>query len=134
MKIIKLRAWDIKNQYMVTWDEHLDPDEDTYFIDIDNMSVHYNVDPNGYMSKETPAEIMLFTGLFDKDEKEIWEGDIVRVFDKIGEIIWNKDAARFSIMYFWSKHQHIFNIDCDDVIEFKVVGNIYENPELLEAA
>ena len=80
-----------------------------------------------------------YTGLKDENEKEIYEGDIVRSFsqgfnvgeEKINIVQWDDGAeggenyrkAQFSpINYIW------FNLrSCE------VIGNIFENPELLEA-
>lgn len=74
-----------------------------------------------------------YTGLKDKDGKEIYEGDIVRYFNKpIDELI---RTVTFKYGAFgiegWYKGTHIiFGNILDSQIE--VIGNIYENPELLE--
>lgn len=74
--------------------------------------------------------LMQFTGLKDKNGKEIWEGDII-------EVDWND--IRYSIHNFvieWNEKycSFVFEGGCpfNDKIHFKVIGNIYENPELLE--
>ena len=72
--------------------------------------------------------IMQFTGLHDKNGKEIYEGDIVTYSgitsnnEKIIRIIsYNTDYARFQ--------SGMYLLDNIELIE--VIGNIYENPELL---
>jgi len=75
--------------------------------------------------------LMQFTGLHDKNGKEIWEGDIVKTInEEIGKVV-------FSIGAFWAEYLWPHNWDPMAPAEIvrsdmKVIGNIYENPELLE--
>ena len=77
-----------------------------------------------------PNMILLqFTGLKDKNEVEIYEGDIVRS-DKggLGKIFWDKEGARFKVE--WYKEDKFTHLEL--LVEAcEVIGNIYENPELL---
>lgn len=67
-----------------------------------------------------------YTGLKDKYGVEIYEGDIVRTSDGAGKIIWEAPAYWFEPFYTWVPQVITDQFDCD------VIGNIYENPELLE--
>lgn len=70
---------------------------------------------------------MQYTGLCDKNGKEIYEGDIVRTNDKkTWEIIFH--GARFYANGLCIGQGARRLIDCP----FEVIGNIYENPELME--
>ena len=84
-------------------------------------------------------EIMQFTGLKDRNGKEIYEGDI---FD----CIYKRDGCNHKLMIVWGRSDASFRIrycgECDqpnvrqsvtDIQRGKVIGNIYENPELLDA-
>ena len=90
---------------------------------------------------EVPASdfiLMQSTGLKDKNSKEIFEGDIVKYKSGCNtyteEVAYDKNFAGFGvrdanadiIFTFWELAEDI------DLIPLEVVGNIYENPELLE--
>lgn len=95
------------------------------------------------------VELMQFTGLYDKNGKKIYEGDIVRV--KFRKGFWKyKDKMYYGykngsveycvdcfIVYINSYKETIYPLssfgDTGKPIEWlEVIGNIYENPELLE--
>jgi len=94
-------------------------------------------------------ELTWYTGLFDKNKKEIYEGDLVYLYD----IIWDdvkdteKKRKRMFEVYWRVDGWHLKDKngeqydngytydDWDDIVrwkELKVIGNIYENPELLK--
>ena len=120
MREIKFRQWISKNKQMeygagIVKDGHWQG----------FSSVCFNDDP-----------IMQFTGLKDRDDKEIYEGDIISLINPYDDVE-TKDFARvvFSQGYVggWVatvNDKDFLNIGTrtKNVI---VVGNIYENPELL---
>ena len=74
-------------------------------------------------------ELCQFTGLSDKNGKEIYEGDILRI-KGIGEgiIVFDKKKARFM----WNDNaKENWGIENNDEFN-EIIGNIYENPELLK--
>jgi hypothetical protein len=68
-----------------------------------------------------------FTGLLDKNGEEIYEGDVVDYLGIRFKIIFHCGA--FGYKYFGDFHW-LVNFD---KTQLKIIGNIFENPELLEA-
>ena len=88
------------------------------------QNIRYEVDPD---------TVGQYTGLKDKSGKEIYEGDIIILPDEDDDeyfvIEWDDDTARFAIV------QHGSTMcDFDNYYgkELCIIGNIYENPELLK--
>ena len=84
---------------------------------------------------------MQHTGLKDKNGKEMYEGDIVEIHIghkairadfgyHIRQVKWNSNGACFDIAKNIGDTGYTF--DDAGLFSLKVIGNIYENPELLE--
>ena len=137
MREIKFRAWDILKQ---RWSNYKINDGTVYFMD-KNTGVWYGT----YNRRYKDFNLMQYTGLKDKNNKEIYEGDIVkfedcsidgtREFYNIGVI--EREGKRdelvisqllFEKTYFTENYMDFI----DQTFEVsEIVGNIYENPELL---
>ena len=87
---------------------------------------------------ESP-NIMQYTGLKDKNGKEIYEGDVVRIPDDYEEYGFMAGEQR-EVYYFdgcfrlkpkKENTRDRGNTIMDDMEKCEVIGNIYENPELL---
>jgi hypothetical protein len=80
-------------------------------------------------------ELMQFTGLTDRNGKEIYESDIVQwqqtVKTQNGEVWWQSARAAFVID--WRGDRIAYGEpDITANREIEVIGNIYENPKLLK--
>lgn len=83
------------------------------------------------------VEISQCTGLKDKNGKEIYEGDILRYkfpFDKrlkhISPVKFLEKQSSFGILDIYSNEIPLYSLTASNYL--KVIGNIYENPELME--
>lgn len=121
MREIKFRAWNKDKKVM-----------ESYPMWNDSICHWFNF-PSGY-------EVMQYTGLEDEDMKEIYEGDIFiyNNNEMQGEVYF--DGGSFCIKYGYknptNKHRKDYFlsgiIGSDRAERIKVIGNIYENPELLK--
>lgn len=80
-----------------------------------------------------PSTICQCTGLKDRNGKLIWENDIIAYRDCTEEkyvIAWELDKACFEYQQYSCS---IMNFDELSSCEVEVIGNIFDNPELLES-
>lgn len=84
-----------------------------------------------------PETVGQFTGLCDKNGRKIFDGDIVEFTDKYTErkgrakIVFEAFKWKYSGCYYGGNPIVWLCID-DKSIKFEVIGNIHDNPELLE--
>lgn len=85
----------------------------------------------GVNAKIDEFELMQSTGLKDKNGKEIFEGDILGTKDGLlnGFIEYREDLGMFvNSLIRYNNFERLCNVASDR----EIIGNIYENPELLE--
>ena len=96
-----------------------------------NFGYDFYCDSTGF--KDDKHIIMQYTGLKDKNGKEIYEGDIVQDFQKFNADVKFMNGA---FKYCSSDGCPVEFLNIVSIMEDKleVIGNIYENPELLREA
>ena len=122
MREIKFRAWFGEGHKMIPFDElhiELENGEYTVWYSLDGDSIQDGLCVEDF-------NIMQYTGLKDKNGKEIYEGDIVRLPE-------DEDYKYYSIIYSKNRLGFTLSNGCGFGLSYgiEVVGNIYENPELL---
>ena len=93
---------------------------------------------NGDLLRDWPSTIMQFTGLSDKSGKEIYEGDIVETVytnhkKHKGAIYFQPTRLNWSVEHSPFANQDLFVYSRPDC-SIEIIGNIYENPELIEGS
>ena len=118
MREIKFRVWYIKRKRMLDRECIVLNDGDYYedYRDFEDGTALNNI------------VVMQYTGLEDKNDVEIYEGDIVRYFrNELAVIVYRNGGVDIRSLS-WR--------DCEPLQrrmgEIEVIGNVYENPELLE--
>jgi uncharacterized phage protein (TIGR01671 family) len=128
MRTIKFRGL-TGNDNWVYGHYFYDPVHDAHQI-IGQGAIFYTVKP------ETVSE---WTGLLDKNGKEIYESDLVQFkgmsgqvpVKQIGEVWWQPNGAYFAIDWSHTKGETKNEVQMHHSREIEVIGSIYDNPDLL---
>ena len=130
---IKYRAWLKEEKKMVNVET----------IDFSEKSIQHlekNEIIDAYLLRTTfleDIELMQYTGLKDKNGKETYEGDILKYkfpYDRrlkhVSLVKFIETEASFGLKDIYGNEIPLYRITANNY--FEVIGNIYENPELLE--
>lgn len=123
MNNLKFRVWDKKLQIFGTVSN----------IDFEFEEVTFYIDDEEELETCQPfedVEIMQSTGLKDKNGVEIFEGDIVSRFkNTVEEVVWNSRKGWWAIQ---TRGEIGLTVLAQFIEVVEIIGNIYENKELLE--
>ena len=115
---LKFRAWDKRFDHMIY-----------QLPDGYRLAFNGSIQVISYANQSTVREsdefiVMQFTGLTDKNGKDIYVGDRVKVWNGNKSFI-GHDGFQFTV----GKQQR--RMDANEARDMEVIGNIYENPELI---
>lgn len=124
MRDIKFRIWDNKEKTMIE-------NKDIYSLNFGEYIYFSSVSVGGFIWNDCDYQLMQYTGLKDKNGKEIYEEDVLD-YGEFGKykVIFNKASFKIQKLDNLNGNLHLLGECFFDEIE--VIGNIYENPELLK--
>lgn len=108
------------------------PEDEQHVIMQDGFS-DWNMPRNTVVFDIDPETVCQYTGLKDKNGKRIWENDIVRIENSMDEGIGNIEFYGGMWYVDGEPSNSLHDImEYDDIAEIEVIGNIFDNPELLK--
>jgi len=121
MREIKFRAWDKENKKMMKVSS----------LHLENKEI--SVKENGTFHLFRMQDLMQYTGLKDKNDKEIYEGDILFFRDENMKyiVVWQDAAFIIKSIEIRKYSEKMCWLD-DTEICCEIIGNVYENKNLLE--
>lgn len=143
MRELKFRGKDLKTGEWAYGDLH---------TLCDHPHIHTEVTSYPFAGKRSfvnPDTIGQFTGMRDDSGTEIWEGDIVRMTDRpynlvdIGKVIYNAQLGHYSLEVVKGNETRRYAFIKSEIVNdgnarvpvtylYEVIGNIFDNPELLK--
>ncbi|MCI3922460.1 YopX family protein [Paenibacillus sp. TRM 82003] len=128
MREIKFRVWSKENGFMYEWED---------LLGFDGFKEHMEIAETG---DQNHSPMMQYTGLKDKNGKEIYEGDVLHVleltnkelssyaspveFIDFGFLVTEPNGTQVPLACFHKSSYPLFEIE--------IIGNIYEHPSLLK--
>lgn len=140
MRKIAFRVWDIQKKKFIpenTWTILNTTSEEAFGV----MTKDWEDYIEGEWFYPQHQIMSQFTGFYDKDGEEIWEGDLLNAYkpntymkgDRILEVRWNEKEGKFG---YWIEEINMWGTDRNDKLMYignncsgawcKIIGNIFE--------
>lgn len=139
--IPRFRVWSKQERRLIPSEDFLAIDYENEEIDAqkiyfeDGLPVERDIYTYGFEN----IKLMQSTGLTDKNGKEIFEGDILKVTNLsswLEVVSFNQDKAMFVSKETKRKVEEtaLYDLFNTDIFEVEIIGNIHTNPELTEVS
>ena len=128
MRNIKFRAWNKEENIMY--------DQDNLIVSYSHLGNDCYVNTKDDVRPLYLYTLMQYTDIKDSNGTEIYEGDIVKIEDQfgddiIGRVIYDETTAGYVFHKGNERNYFQMTLDLESYVYY-VIGNIYENTELLE--
>lgn len=141
---IKFRAYDKEDEEMRYFDDENYLYHYPFILRLEQVfkkdSNYDDYEDFEYKDVTDKIELMQYTGLHDKNGKEIYEEDVVKITNKnskvipikplIAQIVWSEEYLSY-ILITTSVKDAFENLGDYIDYDIEVIGNVFENPELL---
>lgn len=123
---VKYKAWDKEEKVMIDW----------FWLNSEGKAYETPVTlydtPHTEIERNDDLILMQYTGLKDKNGVEIYEGDVIAEEVGLDELNIIVEVVYYDGCFMGKEKGHEPEYPIKDFLDGEVVGNIYENPELLE--
>lgn len=144
---LKFRVWSNESGLHVLTDKGMEPCPHGSYIPPSRIEMNGNGEMYDICGRDDMLDIEQFTGLIDRNGKEIYEGDILKYANGIMFVKWFEERGCFVAVsvkqvgdpglayYQWAMtFKHIRDEEgyiIESINQNEVIGNIHQNPELL---
>lgn len=118
------KAWDPSDKKMLTIGEF-----EIYYEEDNGLHSGRFEDDGDYIG----FDLIQYSGLYDANKKQAWEGDVRRYKGNMFVLVNHVWQWRLDRSMSWAGDNDNHIVDEDVIFESELLGNIYENPELLNS-